>query len=190
MTIDVENIKKNIKLLINGIPFNVDDVEFMKPGKGRAIYRLRLRNLRENTTIDSTYHSGDKLEIADVEAKEFQYLYREGDHYIFMDNETYEQHFIDSKVIGNKKTFLKEGIIVTGLIMNGIPFDITLPNFVELKVLESSVTTKTDTVTAQTKNVVVETGATLGVPTFIKEGDILKIDTRTGVYVERVNIKK
>ena len=190
MTIDIENVKKNNKLLINSIPFNVDDVEFMKPGKGRAIYRLRLRNLKENTTIESTYHSGDKVELADVTTLDFQYLYNEGDHYVFMDNESFEQHFLDRNIIGDKKSFLKEGIIVTGLLMDGITFDVTLPNFVELKVVESAITTKTDTVTAQTKNIVLETGATLGVPTFIKEGDLLKIDTRTGVYVERVNIKK
>lgn len=190
MAVDIENVRKNSKLLINKIPFNVDDVEFMKPGKGRAIYRLRLRNLYDNSAIDSTYHSGEKVELADVTTDEIQYLYSEGDHYVFMDTESFEQYFISDKIIGDKKNYLKNGTVVIGLMMDKNPIDIALPNFAELKVVESSVMTKTDTITAQNKSVVMETGFSMGVPAFIKEGDIIKIDTRTGVYVERVNVKK
>ena len=190
MAIDIENVRKNSKLLINKIPFNVDDVEFMKPGKGRAIYRFRLRNLFDNSTIDSTYHSGDKVELADVDSHEIQYLYSEGDHYVFMDTASFEQYFISNKIIGDKKNYLKDGTIVTGLMMDKKPIDITLPNFVELKVVESTMSTRTDTITAQNKSVVMETGLTMGVPSFIKEGDIIKVDTRTGVYEERITVKK
>jgi elongation factor P len=190
VSVNIENVKRNAKLLINKIPYNVDDIEFTKPGKGRAIYRLRLRNLFENTTIDSNYHSGDTVETADVTNLELQYLYNEGDHYVFMDTSTFDQHFIDESIIGNNKNFLKDGMVVSGLIWNGKIIDANLPTFVELKVVESAVTTRTDTVTAQTKNVVLETGANIGVPTFIKEGDLLKIDTRTGTYVERITTKK
>lgn len=190
MNIDIENVRKNNKLLVNKIPVNVDDIEFMKPGKGRAIYRLRLRNLFDSTVVDATYHSGDTVELADVTSHELQYLYTEGDHYVFMDTESFEQYMIADSVVGDKKTFLKEGMVVTGLFWDQKPIDITLPNFVELKVVESAVTTRTDTITAQNKTVVLETGFSMGVPTFIKEGDVIKIDTRSGTYVERVTGKK
>ena len=190
MNIDIENVRKNNKLLVNRIPVNVDELEFMKPGKGRAIYRLRLRHLFDNTVVDCTYHSGDTVELANVTSDEVQYLYKEGDHYVFMDTESFEQYMISDKIVGDKKTFLKEGMVVTGLMWNQKPIDITLPNFVEMKVVESAMTTKTDTITAQNKSVVLETGFSIGVPTFIKEGDIIKIDTRSGTYVERITTKK
>ena len=190
MNIDIENVRKNNKLLANKIPVNVDDIEFTKPGKGRAIYRLRLRNLFDNTVVDTTYHSGDTVELADVTSHDLQYLYADGDHYVFMDTESFEQYMISTSIIGDKKTFLKEGTVVNGLFWNQKPIDITLPNFVELKVVQSALTTKTDTITAQNKSVVLETGFSIGVPTFIKEGDIIKIDTRSGNYVERITAKK
>jgi elongation factor P len=190
VNIDIENVRKNNKLLVNRIPVNVDDLEFMKPGKGRAIYRLRLRNLFDNTVVDTTYHSGDTVELADVTSHELQYLYAESDHYVFMDTGSFEQYMISNKIIGDKRTFLKEGAVVTGLFWNQKPIDIMLPNFVELKVVESAITTKTDTITAQNKSVVLETGSSIGVPTFIKEGDFIKIDTRSGTYVERITVKK
>jgi elongation factor P len=190
VNIDIENVRKNNKLLVNKIPVNLDDLEFMKPGKGRAIYRLRLRNLFDNTVVDTTYHSGDTVELADVTSNELQYLYTEGDHYVFMDTGSFEQYMISSKIIGDKRTFLKEGAVVNGLFWNQKPIDITLPNFVELKVVESAISTRTDTITAQNKSVVLETGFSIGVPTFIKEGDFIKIDTRSGTYVERITTKK
>jgi len=189
VNINVENIRKNNKLLVNKVPFNVDDFEFMKPGKGRAIYRLRLRNLFDSSVIDYTYHSGDTVELADVTTHEIQYLYHEADHYVFMDTETFEQYMISDKIVGDKKTFLKESIVVTGVMWDKKPIDVTMPNFVELKVVESSFTTRTDTITAQNKSVVLETGSSIGVPNFIKEGDVIKIDTRSGTYVERITKK-
>lgn len=190
MNINIENVRKNTKLLVNKIPWNVDDYEFMKPGKGRAIYRLRLRNLFDNSTVESTYHSGDTVEVADVNSYEVQYLYNEGDHYVFMDTASFEQHIIPDTVVGDKKHFLKEGMVVTGLLWDNKAIDVTLPNFVELKVVESAIATKTDTITAQNKSVLLETGHNIGVPAFIKEGDIIKIDTRSGTYVERISGKK
>jgi elongation factor P len=190
VNINIETVRKNSKLLINKIPFNVDDIEFTKPGKGRAIYRVKLRNLFDTSTVDHTYHSGESVEVTDVASYEIQYLYNEGGQYVFMDTKSFEQFFISDKIIGDKKNFLKDGTVVNGLMWDNKPIDITLPNFIELKVVESAVTTKTDTVTAQNKTVVLETGYNIGVPTFVKEGDLLKIDTRTGVYVERITTKK
>ena len=187
---DISDVHKNSKLLVDGIPYNVEEAEFMKPGKGRAIYRFKLRNLLDGSTTDRTYHSGEKVEEAYITSNEEQYLYKEDEQYIFMNTETFEQHFIAEAQLGNKKGFLKEGMVVVILMMGDKPIDITLPMFVELRVVESEVATKTGTISPQTKSAVLETGYAIAVPAFVKEGDIIKVDTRTGAYVERVGTKK
>jgi elongation factor P len=187
---DISDVRKNVKLLIDGTPYNVEENEFMKPGKGRAIYRLKLRNLLNGSIIDRTYHSGERVEETSTNSEEEQYLYQDGEHYVFMNTGTFEQHFVDREQLGNKKDFLKEGMVITILMMGDRPIDITLPTFVELKIVESEITTKTATITPQTKSATLETGFVIGVPAFVKEGDIIKVDTRTGTYVERVSTKK
>lgn len=187
---EISEVTKNTKLMIDAAPYVVEEVNFVKPGKGRAIYRLKLRNLFDGMAREITYHSGDRVEEVSVTSHEMQYLYGESGHYVFMDNETFEQHTIDKKQIGSKAPFLKEGVTVAVLIMHGRIIDVNLPKFVELAVAASAFTTKTDTVTAQQKTVTLETGATVGVPAFVKEGDVIKVDTRTGTYVERVGTKK
>ena len=189
MSIEISEVSKNTKLLIDGVPFAVEDVNFVKPGKGRAIYRIKMRNLLDGNPRETTYHSGEKVEEVNIASHDMQYLYAESDHYVFMDNESYEQHSVNKDMIGSKAQFLKEGLMVTALTMHGNVIDVSLPKFVELRVTESAVSTRTDTVTAQMKVVRLETGATVNVPTFVKEGDTLKIDTRTGTYVERVTKK-
>ncbi len=184
---EIENVHKNTKLLVDGIPFNVIEAEFVKPGKGRAIYRLRLLNMRNNTTLDRTYHSGDKVDEVSVTTHEEQFLYQEHDQYIFMNSETFEQHYVPEHLIGDKKYYLKDGITVTMLMMGEEILDVTPPTFIEMKVIESATAGKTDTITNQGKAAVLETGLNIEVPTFIKEGDIIKVDTRTKRYVERVN---
>ncbi len=190
MTIEISDVHRNTKLLIDGVPFNVDDVDFVKPGKGRAIYRMRLRNLLSGGVIDRTYHSGEKVEEAHITSQEKQFLYKEGDHYIFMDTQNFEQIFLTEDVLGDKKNFLKEGMLVTMQMMGDKPIDVTLPITVDLAVVKSTVAARADTITAQMKAVELETGYTAQVPVFVKEGDIIKIDTRTGAYVERVTGKK
>jgi len=187
---NIEDIKKNVKLLIEGVPYNVDEAEFVKPGKGRAIYRLKLRNLVSGGVIDRTYHSGDTVEEVSITSEEEQYLYKEGDHYIFMNTETFEQRFVSEEQLGDRKNFLKEGALVNMQMMGDKPLDIVLPITVDLEVVKTGVATKTATITPQDKEAVLETGYSIGVPTFIKEGDIIKVDTRTGRYVERVGTKK
>jgi elongation factor P len=187
---DVEDVHKNTKILIDGVPYNVDDAEFMKPGKGRAIYRLKLRNMLDGSTLDRTYHSGDKFGEAHTTTYEVQFLYKEGEQYTFMNTKTFEQYIITEEQVGNRNDFLKEGMVVTILMLGDRPIDLTLPLFVELKVVESEIATKTSTITPQTKSAVLETGCTIGVPPFVKEGDVIKVDTRTGTYVERITTKK
>ena len=186
---DIEDVKKNIKLLIDGIPYNIVEAEFMKPGKGRAIYRLRLQNLLDGSTLDRTYHSAEKVEEAPINTQEMQYLYKEGDQYIFMNTGTFEQIPINGDLIGDKIGFMKEGSVATVLMLGERPIGITPPTFVELKVVASASGSRADTITAQTKQATMETGHIMGVPTFVKEGDTIKVDTRTGTYVERVTKK-
>jgi elongation factor P len=186
---NIEDVHKNSKLVIEGTPYNVEEADFVKPGKGRAIYRLKLRNLVTGNVIDRTYHSSDKVDEASITTVEEQYLYNEGDQYIFMDTSTFEQHTILESVIGDKKIFLKEGSLVTVQMFNDNPLDVTPPTFVEMEVIDSEVTTRADTVSAQYKSAVVENGSSVNVPTFIKAGDIIRIDTRTGTYVDRVTKK-
>ncbi|MFH1382519.1 MAG: elongation factor P [Chloroflexota bacterium] len=187
---DIAGVHKNSKLLIDGVPYDVVDVDFVKPGKGRAIYRLRLKNLVDGNTLDRTYHSSESVEEARISTEEMQYLYRDGDHYVFMNTETFEQLPLSAERLGDKSHFLKEGTTVTVMMLDDKPLDVIIPVFVELAVVETAATTRKETITAQNKSAVLETGYAIDVPTFIKEGDILKIDTRTGNYVERAGPKK
>lgn len=186
---NIEEVTRNTKLLIDNTPFAVEAVEFVKPGKGRAIYKLRLRNLFTGNVLDMTFHSGDKVEETNVTLHEMQYLYRENDNFIFMDNATFEQIAMTKEQVGEKAGYLKEGTPVVIMMWEGRPIDLQLPKVVELKVVETSASLKGATITAQNKDGKLETGITIGVPTFVKEGDIIKVDTRTGTYIERVGAK-
>jgi elongation factor P len=188
--LDIAEVSRNTKISINGVPFAVEDVKFVNPGKGRAMYYLKLRNLFDGTTRDQTYHSSDKVEEVHVSSNEMQYLYKEGDDYVFMDNETFEQHHVPKEMLGPKSQFLKEGLVATISVMEGRVLEVIIPKFVELAVVKGAASTKTDTITAQSKMVELETGVTLAVPAFVKEGDVLKVDTRTSTYVERASTKK
>ncbi len=187
---DIGEVSKNTKFMINGVPFAVEDVHFVKPGKGRAMYHLKLRNLSDGTTREQTFHSGDKVDEISVSSNEMQYLYKEGDHYVFMDNDNFEQHHVPGDMLGTKSQFLKEGLVVTVSVMEGKVLEVIIPKFVELAVVKGAASTKSDTITAQSKMVELETGTVLAVPAFVKEGDIVKVDTRTSTYVERVAAKK
>lgn len=186
---EIEDVRKNTKLLLNDVPHGVVEVDFVKPGKGQAIYRLKLKNLLNNSVISRTFRSGDSIKEVVTTTNKEQYLYREGNQYVFMDTETFEQHSIEEEKLGDSKKFLKEGTEVMVLMMGDEPLEVTLPTLVELKIVESTLTTRTDTITAQTKPAVLETGYTINVPTFVKEGDIIRVDTRTGTYVERASTK-
>ena len=190
MDTEISDVKKNTKILIDGALYNVVDVEFTKPGKGRSVYRLRLQNMRDGGVTDRTYRSGDKVDTAQMSTEEEQYLYHEGDDYIFMNSKTFEQHSLSGKMLGMKANFLKEGTTVIMLMMGEEAIDVQLPITMDLKVIETEAAMKGATITAQQKESVVETGYKVGTPTFIKVGDIIKIDTRTGQYLERVSTGK
>lgn len=183
---NIEEVSRNTKLLIDNTPFSVETVEFVKPGKGRAIYKFRLRNLFSGNVLDITFHSGDKVEETSVTLHEMQYLFQENDNYIFMDSSSFEQIPMTRQQMGDKGGFLKEGTPVVIMMWESRPIDIQLPKTVELKVIETSASLKGATITAQNKEGKLETGVSIGVPSFIKDGDIIKVDTRTGSYIERV----
>lgn len=170
-------------------PFSVEGVEFVKPGKGRAIYKFRLRNLFSGNILEITMHSGDKVEETSVTVHEMQFLFKENDNYIFMDSSSFEQIPMSQDQVGERGGFLKEGTPVVIMMWEGRPIDIQLPKIVELKVVETSASLKGATITAQMKEGKLETGVSVGVPAFIKEGDIIKVDTRNGSYIERVGSK-
>jgi elongation factor P len=187
---EISGVRKNSKILIDGALYNVEEAEFTKPGKGRSVYRLKLKNLRDGGIIDRTYRSGEKVDEASMNTENEQYLYHEGDQYYFMNTKTFDQHPLSADLLGIKKNFLKEGMEVVMLMMGDEPIDVTLPITIDLKVIETEISTKTATITPQMKSSIVETGYRIDTPSFIKVGDVIKIDTRSGNYVERVSTGK
>ena len=183
---DSSDLRKGLKILIDGEPYLITDFQFSKPGKGQALYRCKLKNMISGNTMDRTYRSGDKFQPADLREIHMQYLYRDGDGYHFMDTKTYDQVTLTNEQVGEAKNFLVENMEVDILFFENTAIDISLPNFVELSVTESAPGIKGDTATGATKPATLETGHEIQVPLFIDEGDKVRIDTRTGQYVERV----
>ena len=162
------------------------EMNFVKPGKGNALYKCRMRNLIRGTILQRTYKGGDTLEAADVEEIGVQFLYRQQDSFFFMDSETFEQYELTIEQLDDAWKFLKEGMPCSMVLFNGSPITTTPPNHVELKVEYCEPGVKGDTATNVTKPAKVETGAEFVVPSFIEVGDVLRLDTRTGEYIERV----
>lgn len=180
------DLRKGLKINIDGEPYIVTDFEFSKPGKGQALYRCRLRNMITGNAFDKTYRSNDKFEKAPLEDRKMQFLYAQGNEYNFMDSSNYEQIVIQQEQLGDDINFLTDNMEVDILLFNGRPIGVTLPNFVNLTVTKADPWVKGDTSGTDTKPVTVETGYELQVPPFVEEGDKIQIDTRTGVYVTRV----
>ena len=180
------DLRKGLKLEIDGDPYVVVDFSFTKPGKGQALYRCRLRNMINGTQFDRTYRSGDKFTGADLQEQKMEYLYREGKQYCFMNTSTYEQVYLSEEQVGDAVNYLTENLGVDMLFFQGRPIGLTLPYFVELKVVKADPGVKGDTASGATKLVTMETGLVMQVPLFIEEGEVLRLDTRTGAYVERV----
>lgn len=186
---DTTSLRKGLKIEIEGKPYEVVDFQHVKPGKGGAFVRTKLRNILTGGVVDQTFRSGEKFDKPDLEDRAMQFLYREGDNYYFMDNETYDQIFLTSKQMGDSRAFLAENTVIKVQFYNEKPIGVELPMFVELTIAESDPGVKGDTASKVTKQAKLETGATLPVPLFINAGDIIKVDTREGSYVERVKNK-
>ncbi len=179
--------RKGLKVQIDGEPYLMIEMNFVKPGKGNALYKCRLRNLVRNTTLDRTYKGGDTLEAADIQEVQTQYLYKQGDTFVFMDNASYEQYELSAEQVDDNWKYLKDGMVCSMLLYNGNPIAVTPPNHVELKVEYCEPGVRGDTATNVTKPVKVETGAEFICPSFIEMGNVIRIDTRTGAYVERAS---
>lgn len=184
---DVSDLKKNAKLEIDGTPWVVTDFQFVKPGKGQGLYKCKIKNMLTGSVVDRTYRSGEKLTAANVESKKMQYLFSSPDAFTFMDNETYEQIELAHDVVGDAKFFLLDNIQCDVLLYNERPVGVSLPSHIIMEITECEPGVKGDTATNVTKTAQVETGKEIQVPLFIKLGERIKIDTRTGEYVERVN---
>ena len=183
---DTSDIRKNLKFLLEGVPVTVVEFQFVKPGKGQAFTRTKLRNMITGTMLERTFKTGERFEKADMEERQQQFLYPEGDKFVFMDTKSYEQLFLNGDQLGDARMFIQDGMMVDVLFWNERPIGVTPPTFVELKIVETEPGYKGDTSTNTLKQAKLETGAMIGVPLFVNEGDVIKIDTRTYEYVERV----
>ena len=185
-TYSTSDFKPGLKFMQDGEPCVIVENEFVKPGKGQAFTRARVRNLKTGRTIEQTFKSTETHEGADVEDREMEYLYSDGENWTFMDTTTFEQLDAGATAMADAVKWLKgnEKCIVT--LWNGVPLQVTTPNFAELKITQTDPGVRGDTATGGTKPATLETGAVVKVPLYMEEGEILKIDTRTGEYVSRV----
>ncbi|MBD3386271.1 elongation factor P [candidate division KSB1 bacterium] len=180
------DFRTGMVLVLDGELYAINEFQHVKMGRGGAFVRTKLKHLQTGKAIEKTFRSGEKVEDARVIRRQMQYLYREGDLLMLMDHETYDQIGAPSSLIQSGGEFLKEGENVDVLTYNENPIGIEVPTFVELEITETEPGLKGDTVSGATKKAVVETGGTVQVPLFLEEGDKIKIDTRTGEYIERV----
>ncbi len=180
------DLKKGLKLEIDGDPYVVVQFQFVKPGKGQALYKCKLKNMVTGAQFDKTYRSGEKFNEANLEEQEMEYLYQDGNEYCFMNTSTYVQEFLSADQVEEVKDLLKENTVCSVLLFEGRPIGVTLPNFVDVRVTETEPWAKGDTASGGTKPATVETGYVLQVPPFINQDELIRVDTRTGQYVERV----
>jgi elongation factor P len=185
MTVSTADFRKGLKIELEGEPYIISDFLHVKPGKGGAFVRTKLKSLVTGNVIDRTFRSGEKVQTPSLEEKTMQYLYHEGDTYHFMDSDTYEQITLAGNLLGEDSNFLQENVEVKILFHNEQPIGVELPFFVELTIVQTEPGVKGDTASGGTKPATVETGAVIQVPLFLNEGDVIKVDTRTGAYIER-----
>lgn len=184
-TFSTNEFKAGLKIMQDGDPCSIIENEFVKPGKGQAFNRVKIRNLKTGRVIERTFKSGDSVEAADVIDLELQYLYYDGDMWHFMDQSNYEQYIAENNAMNETAQWLKGEEICTVTLWNGVPISVLPPNFVHLTITETDPGIRGDTATGGTKPATLETGAIVKVPLFIENGEVLKIDTRTGEYVGR-----
>ncbi len=185
---NTSQFKKGLKVLLDNEPYVMVDTEFRKPGKGQAVYTIKLKNLLRGNLLERNYRSGDKIEAADVSETKLQYLYNDSKNWVFMDPDSYDQYEVQKDNLGGDERWLKENENVDVVFWNGQPISVRPPNQVVLGVTYCEPGAKGNTATNVQKPATLETGAEIGVPIFINIGDHVRVDTRTGEYVERVNV--
>ncbi len=186
MPISINELKSGLTILIDGQVYSVMDYQHVKPGKGAAFVRTKLRNLKNGAIIEKTFKGDEKIEEAFIEERKLQYLYNSDKIYYFMDQQNFEEIIIPEEVLGGNSKFLKDSLQISAYSYKGEILNVALPTFIELKIIHAEPGVKGDTAKAAYKSATVETGATIQVPLFIEEGDIIRIDTRSGEYVGRV----
>ncbi len=187
MGYDVSDLRKGLKIELDGDPYLVTEFDFCKPGKGQAIYRCKLRNMISGGTTDKSFRSGDRIDTPDLVERTLNYSYDEGDGvYVFIDPNSSEDFRIEESILGRNKYFLDDDMECTVLFFNNRPIEITLPYFVEKVIAETEPGVRGDTATNVTKPAKIENGYEISVPLFVNAGDVVRIDTRTGDYSDRV----
>lgn len=184
--IDVHQLRKGTTFTMDGEIYKVIEFQHHKPGRGKAIIRTKIRNLRTGSTIDRNFVSGDRVEDIRIERIQVQYLYNDGEFYYFMNTETFEQIPLSSATLGESVQYLLENMTLSITTYEGEPIDIDLPTTVDLKVVDAPIAIAGDTATGVTKLVTLESGLKLTVPLFVQEGNTIRVDTRTGEYLTRV----
>ena len=180
------DFRKGLKIEIDGKLLVIVDFQHVKPGKGGAFVRTKLKNMATGQVLEQTFRSGAKVDRPDVVEKKMQYLYREGDNFVMMDNETYEQVPLSQEAVGDAARFMIENVEVSILYHNDRPIGVEVPTFVELAIAEAEPGVKGDTASGGSKPATLETGAVVQVPLFLEPGERIRVDTRTGAYIERV----
>ena len=184
-TYSTNEFKSGLKIMIDGDPYVIVENEFVKPGKGQAFNRVRIRNLKSGRTLERNMKSGDTVEGADIQESEMQYLYSDGDFWHFMVPDNFEQHTAGKEAMGDSAMWLKDGTMCTVMLWNGVPLSVNAPAHVELKIVETDPGVRGDTATGGQKPAKLETGAMVRVPLFLNEGEVIRVDTRTGEYLSR-----
>lgn len=184
--ISTNEFKKGVYIEMEGVPYLILEFQHVKPGKGNAFVRTRIKNLITNNVLEKTFKSGDRVDEPELETKRMQYLYKDGNGFQFLDLESYETTPLEESSVGDKKNFLTENLEIEVLYFRGRPIAVELPNFVQLQITYCEPAIKGDTVSGGGKPATLSTGLTISVPYHIKQGDLLKVDTRTGEYVEKV----
>jgi elongation factor P len=187
MPINASDLRKGLKILWEGIPYEITDFQFVKPGKGMAMYKCRLRNMLAGNTLDKTFREVDKMDKPDLMDRELAFSYANGEHFVFSDPETYEEVDISAEVLGRNRFLLTDNMHVNILFFNGKAVEVTLPVFVEKQIVETEPGFKGDTATNTYKPAKIDSGYEIQVPLFINQGDWVRIDTRTGEYSDRVS---
>jgi len=187
VALSINEVKSGLTILVDGEVWITLDCQHVKPGKGSAFVRAKMRNMKTGAVLEKTFRGDEKIEEAFVEERKLQYQYTSGSLFHFMDQETFEEIAVSEENLGDKKLFLKDNLDVTAYFYKDDCLSVNLPNFIELKITHTEPGVKGDTAKSGTKPAQVETGATIQVPLFINEGDIIKVDTRSASYVERVS---
>jgi len=185
MQVSTAEFKKGLKIQFDGAPYTIVDFQHVKPGKGGAFVRTKLKHMRLGRVIDNTFRAGEKVELVDFEEKRMQYLYKD-ERFHFMDLDTYDQISLSPEEVGEARDFLKESTEVEILFIEGSPITVELPNFIELQIAKTDPGIRGDTASGGSKPATLETGAVIQVPLFLNEGDVVKVDTRSGDYLGRV----